>query len=250
MRLGLLQARGTPGDVDANVAAVAAAARDVDLLVTPEAFLTGYDIGADRLRALAAPEPPAGVARLAAERGVAIACGWVERDGDRVFNSATLFDARGNAVLTHRKAHLYDFDRDVFTPGDRLAVADLDGVRVGLLVCFDVEFPEAVRALAAAGAELIVVPTSLMAPYELVARTLVPARAAENQVFVAYCNRVGRERELDFVGLSCVAGPDGAVVAMAGAAEERLLAEIDPAAVAAQRQDFSYLDERRPELYR
>jgi predicted amidohydrolase len=249
MRLALLQARGTPGDVAANLAALReAASAGADLVVTPEAFLTGYDIGAEALRELAGPLPQE-VGAIAREHGVAIACGWVERDGDRVYNSATLFDATGAAILTHRKAHLYDFDRDAFAPGDAFAVAEVGGLRVGLLICFDVEFPEAARALALAGAQLIVVPTSLMAPYDVVARTLVPARAAENQVFVAYCNRVGRERELDYVGLSCVIGPDGGELARAGAGPELVVADVDPAAVTAARSAFSYIEQRRPAIY-
>jgi predicted amidohydrolase len=88
-----------------------------------------------------------------------------------------------------------------------------------------------------------------MAPAEVVAETLVPARAAENQVFVAYANRIGSEGELTYVGRSRVAGPDGAVLATAGPAEETLvLAEVDPAAIDAARAPFSYLAERRPEL--
>ena len=249
MRIALLQARGTPGDVEANVAAVERAAADAAaqgarLLITPEAFLTGYDVPG--LKALAQPEPP----RFSAP-GIAVLVGWVERHGERVFNSATLFDAEGAPVLTHRKLHLYGaVDRDVFEAGDDLATAEIDGVTVGVLICFDVEYPEAARALALKGAQLIAVPTSLMAPYDHVATTIVPARAAENQVFVAYANRVGRETTLEYVGQSTVAGPDAEIIARAPCdAETLLIADIDPAAIAASRAEFSYLDERRPALY-
>jgi predicted amidohydrolase len=257
MKVALLQSRGTPGDVEANLAAVRSAAQSAaqagaELLVTPEAFLSGYDIGAGRVRALALPDAGA-VGEIAAAAGVAVACGWVERDGDLIHNAATLFDANGRALLTHRKVHLYgEVDRAAFDPGgEGFAVATLNGVKVGLLICFDVEFPEAVRALALAGAQLVLVPTSLMAPHDIVARTLVPARAAENQLFVAYANRVGVEGEnFEYVGQSCVAGPDGTLLAVAGAEEETLLyADVDPAAVARERAAFSYLDERRPAVY-
>lgn len=127
-------------------------------------------------------------------------------------------------------------------------MVDLDGLRVGVLVCYDVEFPEAVRALALAGAQLVAVPTALMEPSAWIAETLVPARAAENQVFVAYCNRVGTERTLTYVGRSCVAGPAGEVVA-AGTEEQLLVADVDPAAIERARTRHDYLRERRPELY-
>ena len=255
VRIALLQARGTPADVDANVAAVRRAAREAAaagarLLITPEAFLTGYDIGG-RLRELATPEPP-GIGEIAREEDVAILVGWAERRGERVHNAATLFAADGEPLLTHRKLHLYgDVDRAAFDAGDHLATADLDGLCIGVLVCFDIEYPEAARALALSGAQLIAVPTSLMAPYDVVARTIVPARAAENQVYVAYANRVGREGEhFDYVGQSTVAGPGGEIVALAPADEEALLlADVDPDEIARARSAYSYLDERRPALY-
>ena len=126
---------------------------------------------------------------------------------------------------------------------------DLDGVRVGILICYDVEFPEAVRALALAGADLVAVPTALMRPYQVVTRTVVPTRAYENQVYVAYANRCGSEGELTYAGESCVVGPDGADLARAGSGEELLLAEIDPARLAASRADNTHLRDRRPALY-
>ena len=120
-----------------------------------------------------------------------------------------------------------------------------------MLICFDVEYPEAVRALAVRGAQLIAVPTSLMAPYDVVATTMVPARAAENQVYVAYANRVGREEgRFRYVGQSTVAGPSGEVVARAPAdAQTLLFADLDPEEIARVRSVYSYLDERRPALY-
>jgi 5-aminopentanamidase len=94
------------------------------------------------------------------------------------------------------------------------------------------------------------VPTALMAPYDFMARTLVPARAAENQVFVAYANRTGAERDLAYIGQSCIVGPDGVDLARAGRDEERLLlADLDPEAITRARAAYCYLGERRPELY-
>jgi 5-aminopentanamidase len=129
------------------------------------------------------------------------------------------------------------------------ALVQLDGIRVGLLICYDVEFPESVRLLALAGADLIAVPTALMDPFGAVARILVPARAVENQVFLAYANRTGREGDLDYCGLSCVVGPDGAELTRAGRGEQLLLADLDLARLSASRLANPYLADRRPELY-
>jgi 5-aminopentanamidase len=93
------------------------------------------------------------------------------------------------------------------------------------------------------------VPTALMDPFEVVARTVVPARAIENQVFLAYANRCGREGDLRYCGQSCVVGPDGADLARAGRGEELILADLDLERLAAARRDNTYLADRRPELY-
>lgn len=245
--------------------ALEAADAGARLLVAPEAFTSGYAVPgiADMAQPADGPWHTA-VAEIAAEAGLAILYGFPERDGDRVFNSAALIDPESSAqacgedshlrtqlVALHRKCHLYgDVDLTTYTPGSSLdAVAELDGIRVGIAICYDVEFPETVRSLALAGADLVAVPTALMRPYEVVARTLVPARAYENQVYVAYANRSGSEGDLVYCGESCVVGPDGADLARAGSGDELLLAEIDPARLAASRADNTHLGDRRPELY-
>jgi len=128
-------------------------------------------------------------------------------------------------------------------------MTELDGVPVGILICYDIEFPEPVRTLALDGAAIVLVPTALTRPYGFVAHTLVPARAWEDQVFVVYADRCGSEGDLDYVGLSTIAGPDGKIVAQAGDSETLLIAEIDLDARERARSLFNYLEERRPELY-
>lgn len=127
--------------------------------------------------------------------------------------------------------------------------AELDGVRLGLLTCYDVEFPENVRAHALAGTDLLLVPTALMHPFSFVAESLVPVRAFESQLYLAYVNRTGPEGAFDFTGLSCLAGPDGTVRARAGRGEELVTADVDPALLAASRAANPYLRDRRPGLY-
>jgi predicted amidohydrolase len=128
-------------------------------------------------------------------------------------------------------------------------LAELDGLKIGILICYDVEFPEAVRALALAGAELIAVPTALIRPFDIVARTLVPARAFENQVYVAYAGICVSEAGLEYCGLSCIVGPDGQDLAGAGTGPDLLLADIDLCAIPKGRMSNPYLSDRRPRLY-
>ncbi|MEU3891793.1 carbon-nitrogen hydrolase family protein [Streptomyces sp. NPDC029041] len=258
MRTALLQSSGRPGSTVENLkvldeAAGRAAAAGAGLLVTSELFLTGYAIGDDigRLAEPAEGDCADTVAEIATSHGLAIAYGYPERDGEAVFNSVQLISADGSRLANHRKTHLFGcFERDHFTPGDLpVAQAELDGLRVGLLICYDVEFPENVRAHALAGTDLLVVPTAQMHPFQFVAESMIPVRAFENQMYVAYVNRVGREGEFEFVGLSTLAGPDGVARTRAGRGEELVLADVDPAFLAASRENNPYLRDRRPGLY-
>lgn len=258
MRTALLQSSGRPGSVDGNLkvldeAAGRAAAAGAGLLAAPEMFLTGYAIGDDiaRLAEPADGDSADAVAEIAARHGIALAYGYPERSGDTVFNSAQLISATGDRLANYRKTHLFGcFERDHFTPGEQPVVqAELNGVRVGLMICYDVEFPENVRAHALAGTDLLVVPTAQMHPFQFVAESMIPVRAFENQMYVAYVNRVGQEGEFEFVGLSTLAGPDGVARARAGRGEELVFADVDPAFVTASREANPYLTDRRPGLY-
>ncbi len=253
-----LQHPGHPGDVAANLAVVAQAAHDArargaDLLVTPEMFVTGYNIG-DRVAELAAQPLVEEVARIAADAGVAVVAGLPELlpDGS-VANTAVLVDATGTEVTRYRKTHLFsDLDRALFVPGtERSRVVELHGVRLALLICYDVEFPEPARAAAREGAHLIVVPTAQMEPFAFVAERLIAVRAWENQVYVAYVNRSGAEGDLTYVGRSSVAAPSGEVLDALDPAQGTglVLATVDPDVVEAARRENPYLDDLRLDLY-
>ena len=232
----------------------AAAAAGADLLVLPELFLTGYNLGAARARELALDPEGEQIGRaraLAAEIGIALCFGFPERVGDGVANSAILIDEAGGARLIYRKVHLFgDLDRGMFAlRGDGFPVVAWRGLSLGLAICYDIEFPETARMMALAGADLILVPTALMPPYYVVADSLVPARAYENQVYIAYANHCGGEPGIDYIGHSSICGPDGAVLAKAGAGPTRLMARIDPGHLAEVRRRDPLLADRRPALY-
>ncbi|WBO67570.1 carbon-nitrogen hydrolase family protein [Streptomyces camelliae] len=258
MRTALLQSSGRPGSIAENLkvldaAAGRAAAAGAALLAAPEMFLTGYAIGDDigRLAEPADGESADAIADTAGRHGIAIAYGYPERAGETVYNSAQLISADGTRLANYRKTHLFGcFERDHFTPGEQPVVqAELNGLTVGLMICYDVEFPENVRAHALAGTDLLVVPTAQMHPFQFVAESMIPVRAFENQMYVAYVNRVGHEGEFEFVGLSTLAGPDGIARARAGRAEQLVVADADLAFLAASREANPYLKDRRPGLY-
>ncbi|PKV84606.1 carbon-nitrogen hydrolase family protein [Streptomyces sp. TLI_146] len=258
LRTALLQSSGRPGDVAANLkvldeAAARAAATGAGLLVTAEMFLTGYAIGDDVPRLAEAADGPGAqaVAEIAVRHGLAVVYGYPERDGETVYNSAQLIDADGRRLANYRKTHLFGcFEQEWFTPGDQQVVqAELNGLRLGMMICYDVEFPENVRAHALAGTDLLLVPTAQMHPFQFVAESVVPVRAFENQMYIAYVNRTGTEGEFEFVGLSCLAGPDGTARARAGREAELVVGDADPEFLAASRAGNPYLRDRRPGLY-
>ncbi|WP_206343776.1 carbon-nitrogen hydrolase family protein [Streptomyces mesophilus] len=258
LRTALLQNSGTPGDVQANLALLAetaerAAAVGAGLLICPEMFLTGYAIGDDVSRLAEPADGPSAqaIAATAARHGLAIVYGYPERDGEHVYNAARLVGPDGSALADYRKTHLFGgFEQQHFTAGDQTVVqAELGGLRVGIMICYDVEFPENVRAHALAGTDLLLVPTAQMHPFQFVAESLVPVRAFENQMYVAYVNRAGAEGEFEFVGLSTLVGPDGIARTRGGRGPELLFADVDPEFLAASRAENPYLRDRRPGLY-
>ncbi|MFF3018001.1 carbon-nitrogen hydrolase family protein [Streptomyces sp. NPDC057939] len=260
LRTALLQSSGRLGDTAENLkeldeAAARAAQGGAGLLVTSEMFLTGYALDLQDVPGLAeAADGPSAVAvgEIARRHGLAVLYGYPELAADgAVFNAAQLIGPDGTALANYRKTHLFGgFERDAFTPGDVPVVqADLHGLRVGIMICYDVEFPENVRAHALAGTDLLLVPTAQMHPFQFVAEQLVPVRAFENQMYIAYVNRTGPEGEFEFVGLSCLASPDGVTRTRAGRGRELACAEVDPELLAASRETNPYLRDRRPGLY-
>ena len=257
--LSLLQHAPTPLDVDASLARLDRAAADAaavgsNLLVVPECSLSGYNVAPEDARRVAATASGEGFERVAAvcrRHRVAVLRAFVERDGERLRNAAQLIDADGTARALYRKTHLWgELDRTLFAAGDDLApVVELCRWRLGLLICYDVEFPEAVRRLAVEGADAVLVPTALMSPYTFVADLVTRVRAFENGLYVAYANYCGAENGLDYVGRSAIIGPNGEALARAGTEPALLHARLERAALDRARESLPYLAERRPELY-
>lgn len=259
MKVGIFQGPAHGADPAANLERLAMAIAEAGqprLLICPEMYMTGYNIGA---AATAAAAQSAGgawadaIAAIARKTGSAVLYGYPERGDDgKIYNSAQLVDRDGQRLLNHRKAHLFgEIDRCAFSEGDGSPdVAMLDDTKIGVLVCYEVEFPENVRMLALAGADFAAVPTALMQPYDFVANEMVRTRAYENQIFLAYANRCGSEAELTYLGKSCIVAPDGADLARAETGEAVITAQLDFAAMAGSRALNTYLPDRRPEVYR
>ncbi|HEY6760766.1 MAG TPA: nitrilase-related carbon-nitrogen hydrolase [Baekduia sp.] len=252
MKVLLGQLCPVPGDVAANVGAVIdALARHpaAELAVFPELFLGGYDLTRVAERAVDADGAEIAELRSAARgAGTALVVGFAEalRDG-RVANAVACVDADGALVATYRKAHLFGAaERAAFVPGDALRVATLAGRRAGPLVCFDMEFPEPARALARAGADLLVTAAANMDPYGPDHELAACARALDNRRPHVYVNRCGHEAGMSFAGGSAVIGPDGSVQHQLG--REPHLACVELADEPMTGADADYLLHLRPDL--
>ena len=246
LEAGIFQSDGAGLRPAARLANLAKAIADqhLDLVVCPELFMSGYDVGND-LHELA--EPAGGpfaqsVADLARQTGTAICYGYPERDGETVYNSALVVSGSGAVLANHRKLAIPPgFEQNFFEPGGQLTAFELGGMKCALLICYDAEFPETVRAACMAGAQIVIIPTALGAQWDQVAHRVVPARAFENGCYALYANHAGSEGDITYAGASCIVGPDGRDVARAGKEPELITAALEVAQVAAARRRLPYL---------
>ena len=255
LQLAVLQTAGAPGDVEKNLhelraTAHAAVTDGAHLLITPELFLTGYDIG-PLVHELARTELTAAAAEIAREEGIALIVGLPLFENGHHYNAAVFIDDTGEVTSTYRKTHLFsELDHTYFTAGnDLVSIVEFRGVRIATLICYDVEFPEPARAAAIAGAHLIAVPTAQMPPFEFVAEEVVRTRAWENQVYVAYANHDGHELTLSYVGRSRIVDPFAKVLDSVEHGTRMLRATIDTEVVDEARHANPYLADRRTDLY-
>ncbi len=218
----------------------------LDLIVCPELFLSGYNVP-EELPKLAQTRDSAimeQMAQLARHNKTAIVYGFPERDGDCLYNVAVCISARGDVIAKHRKLVLPPgFEAEIFEAGKGITLFNLAGFRCGILICYDVEFPETVRALARAGADLVIVPTALYEDWGIIAKTVVPTRALENGIWLIYANHAGIENGARYLGDSCIVSPDGKDAARAGAEEQLIIAELDLERVAIAQKRLPYLND-------
>lgn len=254
MKVELAQLAGRDNATAYNLAralaAIAACAADTQLIVFPETHLMGFP-SADTVAAVAEPlDGPTvtAICQAARARDLSVVIGVAENDQGRFYNTTLLITPEGIA-LRYRKTHLWASDRGVFEPGDRYATCEWNGLRVGLLICYDIEFPESARALAQLGADLLIVTNGNMDPYGPTHRTAIMARAQENQVFALMVNRVdGGDGGLTFAGGSALVDPFGTLVYEAGREEGQCSVEMDLSLLVAARQDYRYLVDQRLKL--
>ncbi len=240
-----------------------ASKRGAQIAVFPECAVTGYALSAEEAAAVAEPIPGPQTQRMSdacreAEL-TAVVVGTIEKDEhDRLFNTAALVGPDG-LIARYRKTHLPYLGVDRYlAAGDTLPGPFETSVgRLGMLICYDLRFPEPIRVLALAGAQVILLPTAWPRTATLYPEFMAQSRAAENGLYLIAANRVGEERGTHYLGRSVIVGPDGEMLLEARAeGEEILCVEIDPTRSNHKQRIFvpweyelNLFEDRRPELY-
>ncbi|MGM9562616.1 MAG: carbon-nitrogen family hydrolase [Faecousia sp.] len=226
-----------------------------DVLVLPETWNTGFfprenlqalcDRDGSRVRQV--------FGALAERYQVNIVAGSVSNvRGSKVYNTAMVFDRTGACIASYDKTHLFTpmGEDNYYTPGDRLCTFVLDGVKCGLIICYDVRFPELTRSLTVPGLDMLFVVSQWPKVRTFHLRSLTTARAIENQMFLVCCNSCGTAGRTVYGGNSAIIDPWGETVALAGETEEILTADCDLQILTNIRGSIPVFRDRRPSLYK
>ena len=228
---------------------------DPDVLVLPETWNTGF-FPKDDLKSLADSDGKAVKTRigaLAKRYGVNIVAGSVANvKNGKVYNTAYVFDRQGNCIASYDKTHLFTpmGEDSSFEKGDHLCRFTLDGVSCGLIICYDIRFPELIRSLTVPGLDMLFMVSQWPDVRTSHLRSLTTARAIENQMFVVCCDACGTAGDKVCGGGSAVFGPTGKILAEAGDTQQIITADCDLDGLQNLRNSFPVFRDRRPELYR
>lgn len=260
IRVAMVQMEIAFADPDTNRRRAAewiakAARQGADVVVLPETWNVGFF--PENAAELADPDGEPGRSLLAQgarqNRVHVIGGSLAELQGGEVYNTTYVFDRQGRQVSHYRKTHLFTFagENDYFQAGHETGLFELDGVRFGHTICYDIRFPELLRTLALDGAQVVVAPAEWPLKRLDHWRILLRARAIENQFFMVGVNASGTNgKGLQWAGHSACIDPWGVYLAEAGQGEDLLVAELDLSMVREIRETLNVFRDRRPELYR
>lgn len=259
MKISCLQMNMELGEPNRNFAhakqlILEAVKEKTDVLVLPETWNTGF-FPKDNIAEISCnngAEVKEQIGGLAREYGVNIVAGSVSNKREnRVYNTAFVFNRKGECVAEYDKTHLFTplGEDKYYTAGDRLCCFELEGVKCGIIICYDLRFPELVRTLALSKIDMLFVVSQWPTARTFHLRTLTLARAIENQMFVVCCNSCGRALDTVFGGNSAIINPLGETLAFAGEREEIISAECDINILNEIRANMPVFRDRRQELY-
>lgn len=224
-----------------------------DVIVLPEMWNTGYALTEiNELADLEGKQINTILSTFAKEHKVNLVAGSIAEKRDTgVYNTIFAFDRDGKQISDYSKLHLFRLmdEEKYLQAGQKLGKLTLDGIEAGMMICYDIRFPELSRSLALQGAKVLFVPAQWPHPRLHHWRTLLQARAIENQMYVIACNRMGTSGTSEFFGHSMVIDPWGEIIVEAGEEDTILYGEIDLDVVEKVRQTIPIFADRRPQLY-
>ena len=225
-----------------------------DVILLPETWNTGFypQQGLKDMAQGAAERVKAEIGGLAKKHSINIIAGSVSdmQDGN-VYNTSLVFDRTGSCTAQYSKTHLFSpmGENRHYSPGNSLCTFELDGIKAGLIICYDIRFPELVRSLALKGMDILFVVSQWPDVRIPQLHTLAAARAIENQVYAACCNSCGKAGQTQYGGCSIIINPLGETIALAGTGEELLTGEVDMSALPNIRSAIPVFQDMRRELY-
>jgi omega-amidase len=257
MKIAMVQMQVNAGEVDGNQAKgltlVRKAAVNADIIVLPEIWTTGYALKNVALVAETISGPLlTQMADIARAYSVSIIAGSLPLKIDnRIYNSAIVLDKHGNIAGSYNKVHLFSMygEERFFSAGNNLGMFSLDTIPAGLGICYDLRFPELFRSLALRGVQIVFIPAEWPAIRGGHWRTLVKARAIENNMYICAVNCVGEHKGAAFYGHSLLIDPEGRIIAEGGDNEAIIYGEADFTCVTKSRQAISVFGDRRPDIY-
>jgi omega-amidase len=258
MRIALAQFDVKTGETNSNLATASeyvtlAARRGAKLVVLPELWSSGYDLERSQMHARVSQEKVLPALTKLARRHHLYILGSVLRANTRheVFNSAVLLSPGAGPARVYRKIHLFGpmLEDQFLTPGRTTPIFQLPFGAIALAICYDLRFPELFRKYALKGTQLVILCAQWPATRLEHWRTLVRARAIENQFFMVACNRIGSSQGTRFAGHSMIVDPWGNILREGAGEAALLIADIDFGAVNESRSRISSLSDRQPVLY-
>lgn len=237
-------------DIRANLEKIEDTVRSVgaDLYVFPEMFLTCY--GARIPDSDTLDEALGRLCMLSKDTDSAFAVGMPRRDNGLVFNSMVFVTPE--RIRTYDKIHLAnfgDYDESAFSPGKEPVIVEWKGMRFGLLICYDLLFPELSRYYAVNGADAILMASASATSSEHVMKTMLPARSLENTVYLVFCNNIGKFGNGLFFGGSSVYSPTGEIIAETSSEEGIIVVDLKPEIIQSAREKRPHLRDRRVNSY-
>jgi predicted amidohydrolase len=226
-----------------------------DVIICPEMWNTGYALAElDELADVDGMRTKNIISAFCRKHAVNVIAGSVavkNTEQDCAYNQTYVFNRDGEVISQYAKIHLFQLmdEHHFLQPGESVSHCDLDGVDAGLMICYDIRFPELARKLALEGAKVLFVSAQWPNPRLQHWRTLLQARAIENQLYVVACNRVGESAGTSFFGHSMVIDPWGEVLVEGSESEQLLSAELDINVVTQIRNKIPVFEDRRPTLY-